>query len=76
MPLSKERLGEIGILAWQERIRKEGMNIVPAETKRALKSWADSTGIPYDEAAEFWELGLDYVAAEQRKVLATFKEKK
>jgi hypothetical protein len=75
MPLSKERLGEIAILNWKHKLRKDGIEINPSEIKREVKNWSDSTKIPLAEAAEFWELGLDHLYEESKKVLAELKQK-
>lgn len=74
MALIKERLGEIAVLAWHYRLRKDGFQLNPSEIKRDIKNWSDSTGVPIAEAAEFWEIGLDYLSGKSKKVLAELKE--
>lgn len=71
--MSKERFGEIAILAWKRRLFKDGIEINPSEMKREVKNYADSLGISMAEVAEFYQQGLDFTYQECKKVLESLQ---
>ena len=64
MALSKERLGEIAVLVLENKMKKEGMEVVPKELRSKVFNGAKELGISPVELAEFTKFGLAFLFAE------------
>lgn len=57
MALSKERLGEIALLALQAKVEKDGgVRLNPKEIKREVANSAKQLNVPFRELAELFEV--------------------
>jgi uncharacterized protein YfbU (UPF0304 family) len=53
--LTKERKGEIAMLLLRDRIKKEGIKLIPNELKREAGNLTERTGVPVRELMELFE---------------------
>ena len=53
MALSKDRLGELALIALQKKMEMDGIELKPAEVKRQIVNGAKTMGITPQEFAEF-----------------------
>jgi hypothetical protein len=64
MALSKERQGEIAMIALLDTKRRDGFMLKPLEIKRNIKNGAKKSNIPAKEVAEFNKIILDILYQE------------
>lgn len=76
MPLSNERRDQIARILLLNKIRTEGIRIVPSEVKREIKNLSTRVEIPVPELGEFFEYILDYLAQATRREIRLMKQNK
>ena len=52
MALTKERMGQIAMIALQQKMEQDGIRLNPKELKRQINNEAKTLGIPASELAE------------------------
>ncbi len=55
MAMSKERMGEIALMYFKQKLRREGLNLKP-NMQREAGNQAKALGISPEEASEFLEI--------------------